>query len=525
MKKKFCLMFFLIVNLFAHTYSQTLKEVTQYMLREQYSKAKSSLLAMMKSDPKNFNLHYYMGSIYLENDMTDSARYWFMEGIKGNPEAALNYVGMAKITLATNPTESKANADKALSLAKKDAAVYMALAEYYLSGDKKDPARALEMANKTIEINKREMMHYIMIGDAYNENNDGSNAVKNYKLAITMDPKSPVPHWKIGRLYLSVKNYESGEQSFKDGLALDNTFSPIHRDLGEIYFRKGKNADAIACYKKYIELRDRSNDVELRYASFLFYNKDYTSALATLNALEKRNYDNIALYRIMGYCYYETGDMIKANEYMQKFFSKADEKKIITNDYVYMGKIYSKDKKDSLAIIYYSKALERDPSKVELYGELGMLYLTNKQFDKAAEMFTAKINKTQPTANDYFQLGRSYYLNEKYTQADSAFSKVIEMRPEITMGYLWKGRSLASIDTTLKQGLAKPVYEKLIEVGKADPEKNKKDLIEAYSYLGYYHYAITKDRAKSDEAWQNILKLDPNNKKAQEALQLNKTLR
>jgi lipoprotein NlpI len=51
-----------------------------------------------------------------------------------------------------------------------------------------------------------------------------------------------------------------------------------------------------------------------------------------------------------------------------------------------------------------------------------------------------------------------------------------------------------------------------------DPAKSTKDLVEAYSYLGYYHYK-QKEKDKAKEAWLKVAELDPGNEKAKKVLE------
>jgi hypothetical protein len=63
-------------------------------------------------------------------------------------------------------------------------------------------------------------------------------------------------------------------------------------------------------------------------------------------------------------------------------------------------------------------------------------------------------------------------------------------------------------------GLAKPHHEKFIRLVGADPrsiEANKKNLIEAYNYLGVY-YSINKNYDCSKAAFSKTLELDAANK-------------
>ena len=71
-------------------------------------------------------------------------------------------------------------------------------------------------------------------------------------------------------------------------------------------------------------------------------------------------------------------------------------------------------------------------------------------------------------------------------------------------------------DPEAKEGLAKPHYEKYIELSKeagAEPDKFKQGLVEAYGYLGVYAFQ-KGDKAGALGYFQQVLTLDPENKGA-----------
>jgi hypothetical protein len=116
---------------------------------------------------------------------------------------------------------------------------------------------------------------------------------------------------------------------------------------------------------------------------------------------------------------------------------------------------------------------------------------------------------------------------KNYTEADIIYANVIEQKPTLPLGYLTRARANSLIDTTSELGLAKPYYEKFIELAatSSDAAKYKNDLIEAYSYLGYFYY-IKKDDETYKSIWKEnfkitwgkVLELDPENLQAKEAL-------
>jgi hypothetical protein len=94
------------------------------------------------------------------------------------------------------------------------------------------------------------------------------------------------------------------------------------------------------------------------------------------------------------------------------------------------------------------------------------------------------------------------------------------MTPAAGIGWLWSGKAASKlevdvqIDTSAaniaKFGVAKPYYDKYIEIAGVDPVKNKKDLIAAYEYVSYYHF-LRKEDAQARTFIGKLLELDPAN--------------
>jgi hypothetical protein len=118
-------------------------------------------------------------------------------------------------------------------------------------------------------------------------------------------------------------------------------------------------------------------------------------------------------------------------------------------------------------------------------------------------------------------------------KADSAFKKVADFFPKIPLGNLMRARTIALFDPTLEAGLARPYYEKTVQIITADTmteTKYKKDLMESYRYLGYY-FIVRADsllktnpedsqesKTNSISYWNKLLELTPSDKKAREML-------
>jgi tetratricopeptide (TPR) repeat protein len=105
-------------------------------------------------------------------------------------------------------------------------------------------------------------------------------------------------------------------------------------------------------------------------------------------------------------------------------------------------------------------------------------------------------------------------------KADTVYSQLLRIQPQSILANLFKARciGLEKLDPDQSKGIAKPYYEKFTMLVTPDAqEKYKKQLIEAYSYLGSY-YAVRKDVPQAHSAWNKVLALEPENAKAKNGL-------
>jgi tetratricopeptide (TPR) repeat protein len=148
-----------------------------------------------------------------------------------------------------------------------------------------------------------------------------------------------------------------------------------------------------------------------------------------------------------------------------------------------------------------------------------------KQYKLSAETYELKLLNTKPTAIDYFNLGRKYYFGLEFAKSDSSFAKLLELNAAYKPAYLFRARNNVQLDNVdkINDGLAKPFYEKFIELTITDPKldlkKSGKELIEAYKYLGDYNYTILKDNAAAIGNFQKVIEIDPADKQAKDAIE------
>jgi tetratricopeptide (TPR) repeat protein len=137
-------------------------------------------------------------------------------------------------------------------------------------------------------------------------------------------------------------------------------------------------------------------------------------------------------------------------------------------------------------------------------------FFNKKEYNKAIDAYETLLARTEsPSSRDYFTLGKSYYTMSLLKESDSIFSLLIKKQPQMSVGYLWRGRTRARIDSVSSEFLTKSDFEIIIELEASDPVKFKNSLSEAYAYLGYYYYTKSEFE-KAEDCYNQIVKLNPN---------------
>jgi tetratricopeptide (TPR) repeat protein len=109
------------------------------------------------------------------------------------------------------------------------------------------------------------------------------------------------------------------------------------------------------------------------------------------------------------------------------------------------------------------------------------------------------------------QVGRAYYNGERYQSADSVFNIVAKSSPDYVQAYLWIARTYSRLDPDTKLGLAKPKFDKLVEVAQQDSVKNVAELAEALSFLGY-SYMSSENYTLSKAYYNRLAEVSADNK-------------
>jgi tetratricopeptide (TPR) repeat protein len=487
-----------------------------------YGKLESATKTLTPLAASDALANYYLGIAQLESDNLAAAKATFGKFA----DEYHNQAGMARVLFAEGKKDDAtrmllAITDKAK---KKEWEKYKTAADaitYSTGGNITD---AITWYNKAIEVNGGDANTLIALGDAYLKTSDGGgNAMSSFEKAVEKGGNNSLAYSKIGDLWYRARNYKLALENYQKAKESDPSNPLPYKSLANAYHRAGNFDLALTNIKSFLDLSDKSVDDELQYADLLFLTKNYSEAQSKIQELLDKKVEKPYLYRLVAYSAFETNDVTKAFENMKKFYAKQPASKIITEDYVYSGKIFSalaaidtvnaKSHSDS-AEYYFNKVITADTSKDkrDLYLQVAGASRDAKNYAKTAFWYN-KIVQESPTANaeDYFYAGYWAFVSKDYTAASNTFKAMAAKYPEEGSALLWQAKVAATVDSDGKTGGAVQPYKDWLAFAKEGYSPKPADQMAAYQYLAYYYY---NSKNQTDAmVWVNkILEQDPNDK-------------
>ena len=459
-----------------------------YMSRQQPEKGLALLKDLAAQQPDKADPHIFLGNFYLGQGNADKAEAEYKLAIEKDTTNISAYMRLARVLNA------KGDADAA---------------EGYIQ-----KAMAQEPDNFTIQ-NAYAEFHF--------SRNDLTKAREMVDGILAKRPDFMPAKVLSGRLMIRERKYDQAIQLFTDLIREEPDSPAYHFLLGSALFEKGKLTQAKAALANAIEKAPNHIQARVILANIHFRQQDYDLAQDNLTRVLARAPDNYQANLILGNI-----QMAKReNNAARKTFDR-----LIAIDpanpsaYYRLGILDRAEKKYAMAETHLKKALEFNPTLMDVFSALVSVYAIQEEYDKALQTidshlsahsdhgavaavlmnlkgtillskddmaggeaaFKDAVEQNPRYVSPYLTLAKLYGAQKDWTAAEKIYQDLIEHRPDQALAHGLLG-SLYERDG--KQDLAETQYLKALDI---DP-----DHIPALNNLAYLYAQQDRDLTKALE--------------------------
>jgi tetratricopeptide (TPR) repeat protein len=453
------------------TMDRTFMEGQRAKAIEDFDEALKKFQDVLKIDPKNADAHYEISSLLYGANKYDEALVESDQAVKLNPNNKWYLEQMAAIQMKKSNTKDAIKSyEQLIKLSPNDPDNYFDLAYLYLQTNQPDLAiKTYDQFEKNYGLEESVVLQKERI---YLKQNKFDNAVVEIQKLIDAYPGEVQYMGMLAELYALNNKKEKAAQVYQQILEIEPDNAQALMATADINAGKGDSTARFAGMKKVFANPKVSIDVKV-----------------------KMLYPYIQFYEIKQ-------DKIK------EAFELADI--MVTthpNDakaYAIKGDLYYIDKKDSLALPAYLKALELKKEVFSVWQQVMLIYNAEHDWLKLDKVSTDAMELFPNQAVIYLFKGGAEYQMKQYDRALKAFTKGEKMandNPQLKAQIFSNlGDTYHSLNRDLESDSA---YERSL---KLDPEN-------AFVLNNYSYYLsvrkVNLERAKQMSAYSN--KLDPDN--------------
>ncbi len=113
---------------------------------------------------------------------------------------------------------------------------------------------AVQALEKALALGERDVGVVLALGYAYERQADFNKALEIYRESERIDPFSPQPHYRVGRVLVELNEIAEAEAAFRRALQLDPDMVSAISHLGAIHIKLGDFSSAVEELEKAIEL-------------------------------------------------------------------------------------------------------------------------------------------------------------------------------------------------------------------------------------------------------------------------------
>ncbi|MFQ5454579.1 MAG: tetratricopeptide repeat protein [Nitrospirota bacterium] len=287
---------------------------------------------------------------------------------------------------------------------------------------------------------------------------------------IKKEPYLSDPHNELGVHYYSHGDIDSAVKEYKMAIEIDPDYTTAHNNLAQIYEETEETEPAI---EQYIEvIRSDPSKIKAYINLAMLYEKkeDINMAVKVYKLLKERYKDNIYSYIELGRIYTDQKKWDMAIDEYKRVIEIFPNAPLVYNT---LGILYKRTGRIDLSIDAYKKALRLDPDIADAHYNLGLIYFEQGNLDMALKEFKDSIRNDSARTIAYYNMGVIYYKQGRSELAIKEYKEALKRKPNYPEALYNLAYTLDSAD---KLDEAIIYYEKFLKL--ADKDERYKEFAE-----------------------------------------------
>lgn len=340
--------------------------------------------------------------------------------------------------------------------------------------------------------------------DQYIKNNEYYKAQIELKNLLKLEPDNDSVYCELGDIYLRLKDDERAVDAFQRAVKINPENLKARLRMGQIYLILSHTREARNTAMFLLEKMPDDIDTLHLFASVQEQEKNYDSALKTLEKAAVIAPQNAVTYLFMAHINYEKGDLKAAEEKYKHAISLSPDSPM-----AYMGltRLYGSQEEWIKVESTLKSMIKNSDQKDEDLIQLGIFYESKNKFAEAEKAFISAIKAASPgDVEAHTALGEFYTRRENYQKALAVFENALKIQkdnPDILQKY-------ASIKFKLKKiDESDAITDIILEKHKNHVETNllkSRILFEKKDYSNALYYIETVIKDNPDKAIAYYLK-------------------
>ncbi len=429
--------------------------------------------AALKQDSDNIELYEALGDIYRALQKPVPAADNYKKALSKDstkPELHLKYAralqDMGKNEIAVREFNIALNTGK--------------------EGQKKEILNDLEYIwIEKIKENPRDASAHMNLGVVLQKKGNLDGAMREYKIAETIDPNDITTRLNLGTLFQAKKKYNTALRAYDTILQVRPGHILAHYYKGTALRDMGRLDDAIKEFR-FILKKDGRNKMakEALFETVMLF-PDKRDTLNTLATFAKNNPNDPATQYKFAFYLHSINRQDEAMKYYHRTI-KADPG--YTDAYLNIASIYKEKNRVNLAVSVLKDALDKMPGNVRIAEMISAIESeaatiryhnalqmhTNGNYEEAIAEYKKIMEISEPDSDLYVNLGAAYQAFNNNTEAIKAYEKAIELDESNSTAYYYLGTGYFQEENFEK---ALKTYQKALAI---DPKnENIKQAIES----------------------------------------------